>query len=188
MTTRMLAAIVTLSLCTVAAISAAQSSPPPPPNAPAAKTPGEPIMPPAPGPNLPPVTPAQVERIRRALNHPPGLVLDDRQLRFYLEIVARQPTFAEYAKGFDFVNGPTKGGNPMSHQEFLTLVTPKEFYSTAGITPLDQVQLAFTNWLGQSLIKKAMEELSQAKTDREVQEIRERINRELDALTGVQGK
>ena len=145
-------------------------------------------MPPAPGPNLPPVTPAQVERIRRALNHPPGLVLDDRQLRFYLEIVARQPTFAEYAKGYDFVNGPTKGGNPMSHQEFLALVTPKEFYSTTGITPLDQVQLAFTNWVGQSLIRKAMEELSQAKNEREIQEIRERINRELDALTGVQGK
>jgi hypothetical protein len=136
----------------------------------------------------PPVTPAQMERIRRALNQPAGLKLDERQLRFYLEIVARRPTFAEYAKGFDFINGPTRRGNPMSHQEFLQMVTPQEFYSSAGITALDQIQLALTNYIGQSLIRKALEELKQAKSDHEVQAIRERIDRELEALTGARGK
>jgi len=135
----------------------------------------------------PTVTPQQMDRIRRSLNQPAGLNLDDRQLRFYLEIVARQPTFAEYTKGYDFVNGPTKRGNPMSHQEFVRMVTPQEMFSTAGITPLDQLQFAFTNWVGQSLIRKALEELKQAKTDREVQELRDRIDRELTALTGGRG-
>jgi hypothetical protein len=136
----------------------------------------------------PPMSPGQIERIRRALNQEPGLKIDERQLRFYLEVVARRPTFADYAKGYDFINGPTKGGNPMSHQEFLQMVTPKEFYSTAGITPLDQIQLAFTNYVGQALIRKALDELKQAKSEREVQAIRERIDRELDALTNVRDR
>ena len=145
----------------------------PPPNAPA--------DPPA----LPPPTPAQVERIQRALDQPSGLKLDERQLRFYLEIVQRLPTFAEYARGYDFLNGPTTGGNPMSHQEFLRMVTPKEMYSSAGITASEQVQFALTNYVGQALIRKALEELKQARDQHQIQAIRDRIDRELDALTGV---
>jgi hypothetical protein len=136
-------------------------------------------------PTLPAPSPAQVARIQRALDQPPGLKLDERQLRFYLEIVQRLPTFAEYSRGYDFLNGPTTGGNPMSHSEFIKLVTPKEMYSSAGITASEQVQGALTNYVGQALIRKALEELRQAKDAYQVQAIRERIDRELDALTGV---
>jgi hypothetical protein len=136
-------------------------------------------------PALPSMTPAQIDRIQKALNQPPGLKLNDQQLRFYLEIVAKRPTFADYVRGYDFMNGPTKGGNPMSHQEFLQMVTPKEMYSSGGITATDQLQFALTNYIGQSLIRKALEELKQARDARHVQEIRERIDRELEALTGA---
>jgi hypothetical protein len=132
-----------------------------------------------------PITPAQVEQIQRALNQPKGLKLDEQQLRFYLEIVAKRPTFAEYVRGYDFINGPTKRGNPMSHQEFVQMTTPKEMYSSAGINASEQLQFALTNYVGQSLIKKALEELKTAKDARQIAEIRERINRELDALTGA---
>lgn len=131
-----------------------------------------------------PVTARQLASIQRSLNQPSTLKLDERQIRFYLEIIARQPTFAEYAKGYDFINGPTKRGNPMSHQEFLAMVTPKEMYSSGGITATEQLQMALTNWVGQTLIRRALEELKSAKSDREVLEIRERIDRELEALTG----
>lgn len=123
--------------------------------------------------------------MQRALEQAQGLKLDERQLRFYLEIIERLPTFAEYARGYDFLHGPTGGGNPMSHDEFVRMVTPKEMYSSAGITPGLQVQWALTNWVGQALIKKAMEELKQARDESQIREIRERIERELDALTGV---
>jgi hypothetical protein len=136
-------------------------------------------------PVLPPPTAADVARMQRILDQPQGLKLDERQLRFYLEIVQRLPTFAEYARGYDFLNGPTTGGNPMSHQEFVRMVTPKEMYSSAGITASDQVQWALTNYVGQALIRKALEELKQARDQHQVQAIRERIDRELDALTGV---
>jgi hypothetical protein len=140
---------------------------------------------PAEAPALPPPTPAQVARMQRALDQPQGLKLDERQLRFYLEIVQRLPTFAEYARGYDFLHGPTTGGNPMSHQEFVRMVTPREMYSSAGITANEQVQFALTNYVGQALIRKALEELKQARDANQVQAIRERIDRELDALTGV---
>jgi hypothetical protein len=70
----------------------------------------------------------------------------------------------------------------MTHQEFLNLVTPREFYSSGGITAMETLQFALTNWLGQTLVKKAIEDLQNAKTEREVDDIRARINRELEAL------
>ena len=142
---------------------------------------------PAPEPQASPsaVTPEQIARVQRALSRKSDLRLDEQQLRFYLEIIARQPTFAEYTRGYDFLNGPTRRGNPMTHQEFLDMVTPKEMYSADLVPAIDRLQAAFTNWMGQSLIKKALEDLKQAKDSREIQEIRERINRELAALTNA---
>ena len=131
-----------------------------------------------------PVVPErELERIKRALSRSPVVKIDDEGFRFYVEIVARQPTFAEYAKGYDFMNGPTRRGNPMTHQEFLKMVTPRDFYSSAGIKPTEVLQMAVTNWLGQALIRKAVEEMLRARNDREREEIRARIDRELAALT-----
>ena len=169
--TRLLAALV---LSVVPAVTLAQSASEAPAEAPPLPS-AEPLV----------VSPLQLTRIQQALNQPQTLKLDEQQLRFYLEIVARLPTFAEYARGYDFINGPTSGGNPMSHQEFLDLITPKEMYSSAGITASDQVQWALTNYVAQSLIMRALEQLKQAKTEREAREIRERIDRELEALTGA---
>jgi hypothetical protein len=129
-----------------------------------------------------PITSSDLNRIRQALDGSPAFKIDDSQLRYYVEILAKQRTFAEYVKGYDLKNGPTKGGNPMTHQEFLNLVTPREFYSSGGITAMETLQFALTNWLGQTLVKKAIEDLQNAKTEREVDDIRARINRELEAL------
>jgi hypothetical protein len=121
-------------------------------------------------------------RIRDALARQPGVNLDVDQLRYYLRVVEKAPTFADYVKGYDFMNGPTKGGDPMSHQEFVTMVTPKELHSSAGITAFESLQFAITNWLGQALIKKALTDIQQAQSEREVEAIRERITQELAAL------
>jgi hypothetical protein len=70
----------------------------------------------------------------------------------------------------------------MSHQEFVNMVTPKELHSSAGITATESLQFALTNWLGQSLIKKALADIQQAQSEREVEAIRARITQELAAL------
>ena len=128
------------------------------------------------------ISEADLGRIRKALETSPTLKLDDNQLRYYVRILAQRPDFLDFMKGYDFKNGPTRGGNPMTHQEFLAMVTPKEMNSSGGITAMETLQFAFTNWLGQSLVKKAIEDLKNAKSEREVQEIRDRIDRELAAL------
>lgn len=129
-----------------------------------------------------PITQADLDRIREALATSPTLKLDPNQLRYYVRIVARYQTFSEFSKGYDFINGPTRRGNPMTHQEFLDMVTPKELHSSGGITAMETLQFAFTNWLGQTLVKKAIEDLRNAKDEREVQAIRDRIERELASL------
>jgi hypothetical protein len=127
---------------------------------------------------------SDLERVKAQLNRAPVLKLDDNQLRFYVEVVAKQPSIADVIGSYDLINGPTKRGAPMTHQEFLNMVTPKELYGSGGIKSYELLQFALTNWLGQQIIKKAIEDIRNAKTEREVEEIRARIDRELAALRG----
>jgi len=129
-----------------------------------------------------PVTDADLARIRRALEAEPAVRINDEQLRFYMQILVRKPTFAEFAKGYDFKAGATRGGNPMTHNEFLAMVTPREMQSQVGITAPETLTIALTNWMAQTLVKWAFQDLQEAKDEREVQEIRDRIERELAAL------
>ena len=68
------------------------------------------------------------------------------------------------------------------------MVTPRDFYSSAGIKPTEMLQMAVTNWLGQTLIKQAIEDMLRARSERERDEIRARIDRELAALMAGQDK
>jgi hypothetical protein len=139
-------------------------------------------------PSNPPPTAAQaaadLERVKAQLSRAPVLKLDDNQLRFYVEVIGKQPSIADVIGSYDLINGPTRRGAPMTHQEFLNMVTPQEFYGSQGIKSYELLQFALTNWLGQQIIKKAIEDLRNAKNDREVAEIRARIDRELAALRG----
>jgi hypothetical protein len=123
-------------------------------------------------------------RLKNALEKPALVRIDPQQLRYYMRVLGKQTTFAEFAKGYDWKNGPTKGGNPMTHQEVRAMVTPKYMYSAAGIKPIEMLQFALTNWAGQALIKKALNDISNARDEREIREIRARIDRELAALKG----
>jgi hypothetical protein len=137
---------------------------------------------PPPAPN--PISAASIERIQELVNKPARLVIDEGKLRIYVEVIAKWPSFAEMAKGYDLKNGPTPRGNPMTHAEFLSMVTPREMYSSAGIRPTEVLQMAVVNWLGQAIIKRGLEALRNAKDEREIAEIRARIDRELAALKG----
>jgi hypothetical protein len=132
-----------------------------------------------------PPPPDNLERIREAVSRPPALKIENGQLRIYVQVIANWPSFAEKTKGYDWINGPTGMGNPMSHQEFLSMVTPKDMYSSGGgIKPVEMLQFALVNYLGQAVIKKGLEEIRKARDEREIEEIRARIDRELAALRG----
>lgn len=113
--------------------TAAPAVPPPATAAPAAATPG--TASPADPRSTPPADDQshQLDRVRAALSHKPRLDLDANRLRFYVEIAKKRPTFSEFAKDYDFVNGATRGGDPMSYQEFRNMVTPRELRHNGGL-------------------------------------------------------
>ncbi len=133
-------------------------------------------------------TPQQLERIKTALARPNTLILTDGQVRFYAEVVAKWPSVEEMFRGVDLLNGPTKRGAPMTHAEYLGMVTPREMVSSAGIKPGEMLQFVVTNWIGQMLVRKALEEIKNARDANEIQKIRDRIDRELAALIGRGGR
>jgi hypothetical protein len=55
-------------------------------------------------------------------------------------------------------------------------------YSAAGITATDLVQFAATNFAAQTLLRRAAEEIRNAKNQKEIDAIRSRIDKELAAL------
>lgn len=132
----------------------------------------------------PPTLPVNLDRIKGALEAPVRLRIDDGKLRFYTETVAPSgPTFKQLTVNFDLRNGPVPGAG-MTHQDFLTMVTPKELYGSGGIKPLETLQWGLVNHLGWWAVRKLYKELSETLDEKKKDEIRKQIDRELAALRG----
>jgi hypothetical protein len=139
-----------------------------------------------PPPQQPPL-PVDVSRVKEQAQRQPAVKLDEQQLRFYVLILAKEPKFEDFVGSYDLKNGPTRGGAPMTHQEFLNMVTPRELNELFGATSgssFAMVQAAAMNVGAQALISKAVQQIRQAHNEREVQAIREQIDKELAALLG----
>jgi hypothetical protein len=135
-----------------------------------------------------PRSPDDLDRIKAALKRPNTIILTDTQVRFYVEIRAKYPSVEEMFRGVDLLHGPRAGGPAFTHAEYLSLVTPRDTIATSGgIKPTEALQFAVTNWLGQMLVRKALDEIANAKSEAEVEAIRERISKELAALTAGRG-
>jgi hypothetical protein len=131
--------------------------------------------------------PVDLAHIQREASRQPIVRLDQEKLRFYVLIVAKQPNFEDFVGDYDLRYGPTRGGAAMTHQEFLDMVTPNELRELFGGTSANSFalfQAAAMNAAGQFLIKRAVEQIRGARDEREVQAIRQRITRELEALEG----
>jgi len=132
-------------------------------------------------------TAENLQRIKTALSKPVIVRVDGQQLRFYAEVVAKLPTFANFiGPDDDLRNGPVKGAG-MTHQEFVNMVTPQLVNSSAGITAIESLQFALTNWAAQTLVRKAMSAFREAHSESEIRAIREQIDKELAALRGGGG-
>lgn len=132
----------------------------------------------------PPTVPVDLNRIKGALETPVRVTIDDGKIRFYAETVASGgPTFKELSLNFDLRNGPVPGAG-MTHQEFLTMVTPKELYGSGGIKPMETLEWGLVNYAGWWAIRRLYKELNEATDERRIKEIRSQIDRELAALRG----
>jgi hypothetical protein len=137
---------------------------------------------------LAPELPLDMQHIKREAERRPAVKLDEQQLRYYVLVLAKEPkfSFSNVVGDYDLMNGPTKGGAPMTHSEFLAMVTPKELNELFGATSSSSFamfQAAVMNAAGQSLIKKAVQELRNAHNEREIAAIRQRIDSELLSLS-----
>src|SRR6188768_1136656 len=114
------------------------------------------------------ISPEILDRIREALGRESSFRIEDGQLRFFVEVVGHWPSFAEYTKGYDLVNGPTGYANPMSHAEIVTM--------------------AAVNVVGQWALRKAITKWATSRKDKEMREIQEMIDAELAALKKAKEK
>jgi hypothetical protein len=129
--------------------------------------------------------PVDLEHVKEGAQKQPAVKLDDQQLRIYVLVLAKAPRFSDIVGDYDLKNGPTRGGAAMTHQEFLDMVTPRELGELFGATSGSSFalfQAAVMNAAGQALIKKAVQDMRNAHDQREVQAIRDRIDRELAIL------
>jgi len=125
--------------------------------------------------------PDNLARIREAVSRPTVLKVENGQLRIYVEVIGNWPSFAEISKGYDLMNGPT-GRSAVSHNELFAGSTPKEMYGSGGIQVGEMLTMAAVNYVGQWAIIKGLTALSKARSERELREIREQIDRELAAI------
>ena len=160
-----------------------------------ATTPAPPVLlPPLPEPPpdqanqvRPPEATTNLDRIRKALSREPAIKIEDHRLKFYVEIIARWPTFQDYiGKDADLMNGPVRGSG-MTHADFLGHVTPNMYGTSGGIRPVEALQFSIVNWLGQSLARKAIESFRNGRDESDLRKIRQRIEEELASLRGKGG-
>jgi hypothetical protein len=129
----------------------------------------------------PPPLPVDIEKIRQGLKRPQPIHIDDQRLRFYVEVRAPEISFMQLVGNYDLMKGPVPGA-AITGRDIDRMISPREMYGAAGITATDLVQFAATNFAAQALLRRAAEEIRAAKSQKEVNDIRARIDKELAAL------
>lgn len=160
------------------ALAQTSTTPPPQKPAPAAQTSAA-AAPQDPAPAKP--LPVDIDKIRQGLKRPQPIHIDDQRLHFYVEVTAPQVSFMQLVGNYDLMKGPVSGAT-ITSRDIDRMVSPREMYSAAGITATDLVQFAATNFAAQTLLRRAAEEIRNAKNQKEIDAIRSRIDKELAAL------
>jgi hypothetical protein len=125
--------------------------------------------------------PVSLDRIQRALATPPAIDIKEQNPVFRLEVFGRKPTIEDIL-GQRFWIGPTPYGG-MTHQEFLTMVTPQLAQPYAGFTGGHLVAQALLTLSEQWALKQAIRKFQGAISDREREAARKEV---MDALAALE--
>jgi hypothetical protein len=109
--------------------------------------------------------PVSIERIQKALSAPPAIQLKEEHPVFRVEIVERKPTIEEIL-GEKFWVGPAPYGG-MTHQEFMSMSTPKEAQAYGGFSGKYLVAETALTLAEQWALKEAIHKFQTAASDRE---------------------
>jgi hypothetical protein len=157
------------------------------PQTPPPQTPQQPKPPAAAVPTPPADLPVSLERIQKALEKTPKLRFDQNNKPiFRVQVFGEKPTIEDIL-GPDFAKGPVPYG-AMTHQEFLSLVTPKEFQGYAGYTNEEGMQLAASSFLFQWALQKAIKKYNETKDERAREAARKEVLDALNALEQARAK
>jgi hypothetical protein len=125
--------------------------------------------------------PVSLARIREKLSRPPAIQLKgDRQV-FRVEVLGRKPTIEDIL-GPDYLKGPVPNG-AMTHQEFLNMVTPKDYQGYAAFNNREAMTVAATSIALQWALQRAIHKFETAKQDREREAARKEVQ---DALAELE--
>jgi hypothetical protein len=151
------------------------------------QTPAAPQQKPQPPTIDPDDLPVDIDRIRQALARTPRLQFDemDRPV-FRVEIFGDEPTLEEIL-GPDWATGPVKYGT-MTHQEFLSLVTPKDVTGYAAFSNAEAATVATTSFLLQWTLQKAIAKFRETRDARAREAARQEVLEALEALEAARAK
>jgi hypothetical protein len=136
---------------------------------------------PAPKPSASADLPVSLERIERALAAPPPVGFKEQHPIFRVEIYGRKPTLEDLL-GEKFWIGPAPYAG-MTHQEFMTMSTPKELQPYAGFTGKYLVAETALTLAEQWALKQALHKFKEARSDHEREAARKEV---LDALAELE--
>lgn len=130
--------------------------------------------------------PVSLERIQEAISRPPAIKTTGARPVFRVEIFAKKPTIEDIL-GPDYLIGPTPYGG-MTHQEFLTMVTPAEYRGMGVFTGGEALTVAATSIGLQWALMKAVDKMKKAQTERAKDAARREVLAAMDELAAARKK
>jgi hypothetical protein len=122
--------------------------------------------------------PLSVERIQRALSRPPAIKLKGDQSVFRVEVLGKRLTIEDILGPNYRTTGPVPRA-PITHQEFLDMVTPKDYQGYAAFSNREGVAVAASSFALKWALQKAIHKYQTAHEEREREAARKEVQ---DAL------
>src|SRR5262249_10346275 len=160
-----------LVACALLAIGAQQT----------ASTPQQPVSAAVQEPSTSTDLPVSLARIQRALAAPPPVDFKEQHPVFRVEVYGRKPTIEDLL-GEKFWIGPVPYGG-MTHEEFMTMSTPRELQPYAGFTGKYLVAQTALTFAEQWALKQAIRRFKNATSDHERDAARKEV---LEALAELE--
>jgi sugar phosphate isomerase/epimerase len=135
----------------------------------------------------PAALPVDLDRIQKALANTPRLRFDEnKRPDFRVQVFGETPTIDDIL-GPDWAKGPVPHGT-MTHQEFLSLVTPKDVQGYAAFSNEQGATVAATSFLLQWTLQKAIRKYNETRDERARNAARQEVLDALKALEDARAK
>jgi hypothetical protein len=122
--------------------------------------------------------PVSIERIQRALSRPPAIKLKGDQSVFRVEVLGKRLTIEDILGPGYLTTGPVPRA-PITHQEFLDMVTPKDYQGYAAFSNREGAAVAASSFALKWALQKAIHKYQTAHEDRAREAARKEVQ---DAL------